>query len=70
MCYFITKTKQEGDYQMPQFKATEQALKFAGEDYANYIQQSLEEYVGKGYYTLEYASSVDLGTLLMGNDGD
>jgi hypothetical protein len=55
---------------MPQFKATEQALAFAGQDYANYIQQSLEEYVGKGYYTLEYASSVDLGTLLMGNDGD
>lgn len=55
---------------MELFNATKKALKVGGQNYADYIQGKLEHYVAIGHYTLEYATSVDLGTFLMGNDGD
>jgi hypothetical protein len=51
------------------YPAAQQAL-YAGQGYADYIQQSMDERMRLGHYSHEYAMSVDLGELLTGNDGD
>lgn len=52
------------------FKAAKQASEFLSQDYASYIQSSLEDYVARGIFTQEQAEAKDLGDLLAGNDGE
>jgi hypothetical protein len=38
--------------------------------YADYLNESIGEYVAKGHYTEEYAQAMSTGELFAGNDGD
>ena len=51
------------------YPAAIQAL-YAGENYAQYIQENIAGHVAKGHYSQEWAMSATLGDLLSGNDGE
>jgi hypothetical protein len=53
-----------------QFQATEQARDWAGDEYADYIQSRLVEYIERGIRTLEETQALSIGDLFVGNDGE
>ena len=53
-----------------EYPATTQAREWAGDDYAEYIQESLEDKVARGYRTHEETMALDIGQLFIGNDGE
>lgn len=52
-----------------EFEATKLAREWAGDEYANYIQNKLAEYIDKGIRTVEETKALSLGELFVGNDG-
>jgi hypothetical protein len=67
--YNTNTARKAGKEKGKMFEATKHALQY-GQDYANYIQASLERDVQAGRKTLEEAQTCSLGSLLVGNDGD
>jgi predicted alpha/beta superfamily hydrolase len=53
-----------------QFQATEQARNWKGDEYADYIQSKLVEYIERGIRTLEETQALSIGDLFVGNDGE
>lgn len=53
-----------------QFLASQQAFEMYGKQYADYIEQSTQEHLDKGHFSLDYALTASLGDRLAGNDGD
>jgi hypothetical protein len=51
------------------YKAAQQAAEIRL-SYGEYIQESIQEKVDRGIYSQEFADNADLGTLLIGNDGE
>lgn len=52
-----------------EFQATKDAREWQGDEYADYIQSKLVEYIDKGVRTLEETKALSLGSLFVGNDG-
>ncbi len=52
-----------------EYPVTQDAREYAGEDYAQYIQERLEEYVARGIRTHEQTMALTFGELFIGNDG-
>ena len=51
------------------FLASQQAFAWKGKEYADYIEESTQEHLDKGHFSLEYALTATLGERLAGNDG-
>ena len=52
-----------------EFDATKQAREYAGDEYGDYIQGQLILRMEQGIRTLEETRALNLGQLLVGNDG-
>lgn len=55
---------------MEEYAAARVARELYGERYSAYIQESIADKVSHGYYSEEFAQSVGLGSLFIGNDGE
>lgn len=60
---------QEQDARCYTFPAARQAYDMYGKDYADYIESHTAELIANGHLT-EAEAQRDLGTALIGNDGD